>query len=119
DVLFDRHVGEELEVLERAPDPEASNLPMCKPEDRFSQPCHLAAIRSQMSGDKVEQRGLAGAVRSHERGNNARAQGERDIVHSLEAAEGFAEAGRVKKDALSHVRLPFGTSWKPHRPPGR
>ena len=104
DVLLDRHVGEELEVLERAADAQTRDLPVRQPEDGFAEPRHFAAIRHQMPGHQVEQRGLAGAVRPDQRGDDAGAQRERDIVDRLQAAEGLGDARRLQQDlaALAH-----------------
>ena len=86
---------------------------------------HLAAVRHQMPGHQVEQRGLAGAVRPDQRGDDAGAQRERHVVDGLQAAEGLGDAGRLQQDLAvrSLMAWPlsraFGFSWKPHRPPGR
>ena len=94
---------------------------------RMDLPSQSTSPRSgaRLPGDQVEQRGLAGAVRADQRGDDAGAQRQRHVVDGLQAAEGLGGAGHLQAGS---VLLPawlmassraFGFSWKPHRPPGR
>ena len=121
DVLLDRHVREQLQILERAADAEPRDLPVRQADDGLAEPEHLAAVRHQLAGHQVEQRGLAGAVGADQRGDDAGAQRERHVVDGLEAAESLRGTGHLQQDLAVSLLMcpPFDCSWKPHRPPGR
>ena len=52
----------------------------------------LAGVRLEVAGDEVEQRGLAGAVRADQRGDDAGRQIEIDVVRRDHAAEALVDA---------------------------
>src|SRR5579864_1620504 len=64
EVLLDGHGAPELKVLERAGDPAAGPLVRQRMRDRTAVEVHRSSFRPDHAGDAVEQRGLAGAIRS-------------------------------------------------------
>jgi hypothetical protein len=53
---------------------------------------HLPGRRWENSGDEIEQRGLAGAVRADDGLAVARHDLERDVAHGVQAAEALGQA---------------------------
>ena len=56
-------------------------------------------------GQKVEDRGLAGAVGTDEARDLGAAEGEVEVLHGLQAAEGDAEVDALEDRGLVHVAL--------------
>lgn len=66
-VLDHRHLGEQLNVLERAGDAELSDEVGAMPHDRLALPVDVALLGSVHLGDGVEDRRLSCAVRTDDR----------------------------------------------------
>src|SRR5262249_34017877 len=66
-----------------------------------------AAIGFEMTADQIDQRGLAGAVRSYEREKFALVDGEIDMVAGVDVAELLAQVDGLEKD---HAAFSFGRS---------
>src|SRR5436190_5693284 len=66
-----------------------------------------AAIRFEMTADQIDQRGLAGAVRSYEREKFALVDREVDMVAGVDVAELLAEIDRLEE---YHAAFSFGRS---------
>ena len=76
---------------------------------------HCAAVRGEVAGDQVEQRGLAGTVRPGECCDHALLQIEIDIVDRDDAAEMLAQSANLEKGRF-HCRRPAA---RPTNPAGR
>ena len=72
----------------------------------------LPERRRKGAGEQVEERGLAGAVRPDDRVQAARLDGEADVLHRHEGAEGFAQALCLED---RHAKNRFQTSTTPPR----
>src|SRR5215472_13291866 len=57
-----------------------------------------AAVRLEMSADQIDQRGLPGAVRAHQREKFALVDGEIHVIAGANVAEPLAEIDRLEKD---------------------
>ncbi len=107
------HPFEEAEILETPRDPgpgdaiggKPGDLPCCEPD--------LAAIRAEMAGDEVEERGLSRPVGTHQRGEHARLQIEIDPIHCRDAAE------TARKATHAEQRAHPPPSLRPKSPAGR
>src|SRR5262249_34612251 len=66
-----------------------------------------AAVRREMAADQIDERGLAGAVRTHQREKFALVDGEIHAIAGVDIAELFAEIDGLQKD---HADFSFGRS---------
>ncbi len=106
--VFQRgHAKEHLQVLERARQPARRQHMRRQIGDVLSEQHDLAARRLIKPRDHVEQRGLAGAVRSDDGENLARIDRERHVIDGADAAEIDAETLRRQHahDGLRRNRL--------------
>ena len=91
DVLEDRHLREEPDVLERPHHPADSDLAGRHGVDLRPPENDLAGIGRKESGDHVEDRRLPRAVRPDQRLDRSRGDIEGEVVDGLEAAEPLAD----------------------------
>src|SRR5512132_174761 len=87
DVLCDRHRREENDVLEGAGDPAADDSVRPGLEQIAAVEVHSTGIGRVEAGDDVEERRLAGAVRTDEPGDRSFVQRKRDVVEGDDASE--------------------------------
>src|SRR5207245_10786892 len=87
DVVAVGYVFEVPDVLERPGDPERGGLVRLRSRDVPPLEDDVAVRRREYAGDRVEQRGLPGAVRPDEREDLAALHIEGDVVDRDEAAE--------------------------------
>src|SRR5947209_1664329 len=80
EVLEDGHAGEDLEPLERAPDPQRRPSVSREVRDIAAVETHDPAIGEIEAGKRVEQCRLAGTVRSDEGGHATLGHHEADTV---------------------------------------
>src|SRR3990170_363249 len=107
DVLQDRHLGEEPDMLERARHPESSDLEGLQALDRRPVEQDPAAVGRQDPGDQVEERRLARAVRPDQRLDRPARDVEGTPSHGLEAAEALADIqDRKEGHGASSSELP-------------
>src|SRR5262249_53283559 len=59
-----------------------------------------------IANDRIEQRGLAGAVRSDQAGDAAACNGERDVAIGFHAAVRLADVGKLDDGAVVHSAPP-------------
>src|SRR5262249_52752226 len=108
--VFERgHAEENLQVLERARHAPARELFRRKRGHLLAGKSH-AALRGQVeTGDEIEQRGLAGAVRADDRKDEAGRDRQAYVIDRVHAAEGDREMlgnedhARLKSSALASV----------------
>src|SRR3990172_1458698 len=104
-----KQVGE----LERAANAALGSLRRAQLADVVAEERHAPAGRPQLAGNEVEVGGLAGAVRTHDRGERPRAKGTGDLIHRDVAPETDAQAvgleDRVFHGAADHLLLRTGT----------
>src|SRR5206468_5991794 len=86
------HEWEELDVLEDARDPEASDLVRPQPSEITFAEAHVAGARPVDPVQAVEEGGLPGTVGTDDREQLALADVERHVVQRDEAAESEREA---------------------------
>src|SRR5262249_22720361 len=91
DVLEDRHAAKELRRLEGARETACGNPARCLAGDGCAVDEHVAARRLHEAADHVEQRGLAGTVRSDDAANLALLDREVDAVQRAHTTECDAE----------------------------
>ncbi len=85
-----------LRNLERAPDAAARALICRGPRDVGVFEMQRSAVRPHRSGNHVEQRGLAGAVRTDQPDDFAGGNGQRNTVERVQAAEANADVAKLK-----------------------
>src|SRR5690606_34304240 len=86
-VLERRHVREDLQVLERAPDARGGE-PVCRQSGEVASAEPDAARARQVdAGEQVQQRGLAGAVRADDRVHEPGRELEGEVLDGMHAAE--------------------------------
>ncbi len=105
DVLAHGQPGERLHDLERARDAAPRKLVRRLAGDVGAVVEDAALGRREEARDDREQRGLAGAVRSDQRGDAAGVRGKRCAVDGEQAAEAFRDVLDAKQ-RLSHGRAP-------------
>jgi hypothetical protein len=81
------HVRAELEILERAGDPQAHHAVRRLAQEVLSLVAHSAGVRLVQARDDVERRGLAGAVRADQSRDLALLHREGDLVECVDPAE--------------------------------
>src|SRR5207245_2056668 len=91
-----RHRLEQPDVLERPAHAARGDLVRTQADERVLLEPHLAGVGRVETGEHVEQRRLAGAVRPDDRGDPA-VEREVDIAHSGEAAEAFGDRLRAEE----------------------
>src|SRR5690606_15304091 len=106
DVLEHRHLAEQPDVLEGAGDAGLGNLVRFAPHHLLAVEADGAALRLVEAGDAVEERGLAGAVRSDEAGDGASRDAEIDAVEDGVAGKAEGEAGELQQGRAGHRRCP-------------
>ena len=103
DVFERRHLLEQADVLERAPDAPLGHEVRRPVGDVLACELDDAGRHLVDAGDHVEERRLAGAVRPDEAYDRALGDREVDVVHGHEAAEFLAQRGRLEEQ-LGHQR---------------
>src|SRR5439155_3879606 len=101
-----RHLGEQLEVLERAADAIVRAARGVPARDVGATKAQPAAGDGQRARDQVEERGLAGAVRSDQAVDRAAFDLEVDRVDREQAAKAAAERYRFEKGFRHWPRNP-------------
>ncbi len=92
DVLLDGELPEHRRLLRQVADAVPRTLVHRPPADVAAVEHHPARLRANEPDEKVERRGLAGAVRAQETDDLALAKGHRDIINDATATEALAEA---------------------------
>ena len=87
EVLEDRHAGEGLQALERAPEAQPGPLVGRHVGDVPTLEPDLAGVGLVEAGEAVEERGLAGPVGTDQRSDAARRHLQRDVVDCEQTAE--------------------------------
>src|ERR1700730_15222256 len=87
DVVEHRHPPEQGKVLKRAGDAQRSDAVRALGQDAFAAKADVAAVGRVEPAQAVEERGLAGAVRTDQPQNLSLGQFERDAVESDDTAE--------------------------------
>jgi hypothetical protein len=126
-VLDHGQLFEELAVLERAADPAARDVVGVAAQERAAVEADVAAGRAVDAADRVEQRGLARAVRADQRDELVVAHAERQPVHGRDLAEAdadlvdFEHVVTPTSAACAGTGAPRGTTAGSRRPtsPGR
>jgi hypothetical protein len=103
-VLEHGHLLEQPQVLERARDAAQRGAARIDAGERLAAQLDRAGVGREVAGDQVEQRGLAGAVRTDQRGDDAGRQVEVDVVRRDHAAEALVDA-REAKDGSGRSQL--------------
>ena len=116
-VLLDRHVGEGLELLERAGDAEAVDAVGPQAPERPAFEPHVALVRRLEAGDQLEQRGLAGPVRPDDPEDLAGLGPERDPVVGDQAAEAPGQVRDLKHRRSARRAGAAGRGARPDRTP--
>ena len=91
DVLAYGETHEQLELLERAGEPESGPLRGRLPRDLLATEEHVSVVRVEQSGQHTEQRGLAGPVRPDEADDRARGHRDAHVVEGDEATEAHGD----------------------------
>src|SRR5467141_1116917 len=118
-VLERRQVGEKADVLEGTRDARSSHLMRLQAAEVVPVEQESAVVGRVKSGQHVEQRGLAGAVRADQPENFAGGYGERDFGKRLHAAEALGDAiASQQRQAACPVSSRFLTA-EGSRPAGR
>ena len=73
--------------------------------DPFPLEIDLSFVEALHSGDQIEERGFAGAVRTYESRDLARLQGERAALNRRDAAEALRHAAHVKDKIAGHQTI--------------
>src|SRR2546425_834083 len=94
--LEDRGVVEEVRDLERAADAEAGALVRPRASDVLPLEADRAVIRREETGQEIEARRLAGAVRPDQRGQAFRRNTEIDVVEHDVTSERLAQSTRLE-----------------------
>src|SRR6185312_7436155 len=97
------HLPEQPHVLERPGDAGTCDLPGLQRQHLRAAEGDATPLRLVESGDAIEQRGLAGAVRPDQTGDGALADGEIDILQY--GVSGKSEGDPVELEE-GHQRLP-------------
>ena len=120
-IVLDTERRERPHDLERTPDAAPADAVGRQAVDALAGKTDGAAIRREYPGDHVEQRGLAGAVRSDHREDAAFRHFETKLVHGKKPAEAFADAFDFQERAhgsrsaspslrLSQGQMPSGSA---------
>src|SRR5882762_859565 len=118
-VLQRRQVGEQTDVLERAGNARGGHLVRLQAGQRVAVEQERAGVGRVKPRQHVEERGLAGAVRTDQPENFAAADGKRDLGKRLQAAKAFGDAvGLQKRHAACPMSSRFLTA-EGSRPAGR
>ena len=88
DVFTRGHVAEEADILEGPRDSASSHFMRAFQAQGRTAKQHFAAVARVEPGEHIEQRGLAGAVGPDQAVDFAAADGQRDILQRLHAADG-------------------------------
>ena len=104
-VLARRHLGEQLDALERAPDAEPGPAVRRHAGEVVPVEAHGAAIGLQHAEQAVEERGLPGAVRADEADDLARFDIEAHLIERGDARERLGDLGRLEQ---AHGVAPAG-----------
>ena len=105
-VVEDRQPREQAGDLEGACHPERG-APVARPAgDVLAEQEHLSGRGGKDSGDQIEQRGLAGAVRSDDGLAVARHDLERDVAHGVQAAEALRQTLELQNGVTVRARVP-------------
>src|SRR4051812_1118119 len=78
----------------------------CEPRDIRAEQSDLSGIGTQLAGDLVEQRGLAGAVGADDQMPLARADRHRDVLRHRQPAERLVQMDDLQRVATSCHRGP-------------
>jgi hypothetical protein len=105
DVVDDGLVLEDREVLEGAGDAEAREGVRRQSREILPVKKDLAAGWPEHRADQVEQRGLAGAVRSDQAADLARFDLEAHVLDRGQTAEAFGDADDIEKSSHDSHRL--------------
>ena len=103
DVLAGGHLVEELRVLERPREAGPDHVARLAPDQLLAVEQHGALVGPVEPRERVEQRGLAGAVGADERLDGAFVHVERDVVHGREPAEPARHVAHLQQ---GHVASP-------------
>src|SRR6185436_13246478 len=95
-VLIDRQLGEDIGALERAPHAEPADVVRRESGDVAAFQYHRARVGTEVAGDQVEQRRLAGAVGPDDGGDLAPGHAYTGVVDGHEAVEGLAHAAHLE-----------------------
>src|SRR6266550_4110883 len=106
-VLHQRHVGEKAQVLEGTRNTLLDNPVRLQSGNVLACEQHLAAIRLDEAGDKIEERRLARAVRPDDGDDRSRHDVEIDAVHGLNAAERLRQVLDLKQRLARVNRSPM------------
>src|SRR5262249_32090702 len=98
DIVEDAKPVEQIDDLEAASDARLDPFVDRGEGDVFALEQDAAAVRLEMSADQIDERGLAGAVRAHQREKFALVDGEIHAVAGAQVAELLAEIDRLEKD---------------------
>jgi hypothetical protein len=99
DVFEHRHIVEEANVLKGAAHPLRRDPIGTQPNDRLSIEANFAFFRLVDAGDRVEDRGLAGAVWPDDAGDAACLEAQIDGAHCHQPAKSFCDFVEFKNDA--------------------
>ena len=105
DVLLDRHLVEETDVLERARDAHLVDFDDALARGVVPVEENRPPRRTVDVGEQVEDRGLARAVGADETGDLGAAHGDVEVVDRREATEVDAEVVRLEDGLLAEVAL--------------
>src|SRR5262249_10799689 len=111
-----RDIVENAEPVEQVDDLEAASNARLDPfvdrgeGDVLALEQDAAAVRLEMPADQIDERGLAGAVRAHEREKFTLVDGEIQCAAGAKVAKPLAEIDRLGKD---HEDFPRGRSLPP------
>ena len=109
DVLEHAHAEENLQVLERARQAAARELFRRKRGHLLPGKANAAGSGQVQAGDEIEQRGLAGAVRTDDREDETGRHRQAHVIDRTHAAEGDRQVlgnknhARLKESALANV----------------
>src|SRR5262249_43614055 len=113
-VVAHRQLAKHLQRLERAAHAAARELERRHAGDVLAAELHVAGGRADLPEDRVEERGLAAAVRADHADDLARADGEADAIHRAD--------GAIVLDAILHLQewrhVRRSRSGIESRPPG-
>ena len=92
-VLARSHAGKDAHQLEGPADPAAANPIRREADEVAARQAHAARIRPYVTGDEVENRGLARSVRPDQSQDLALVDGERKLIDRNQPAERLVQAG--------------------------
>src|SRR5205807_8807022 len=113
------HVAEQSTDLKAAHQAASRNLVRLEPQQRASIEKNVAAVRRIEAGNEVDERRLAGAVRSDQPADLARRDRKIDVVGCQQPAEAFDQVARFEEGGHGMAR-PY--AWRvrsPNKPVGR